>query len=104
MTVMSGNVAGGLTPILSGMLQKIAANILAVVTFLYFIQGLAIFRAVIAGIGAGFAGTMFGYLMLGFLMLTGIAPILLSLAGLFDSFFNFRHYKRKDDSHEGHTD
>jgi hypothetical protein len=97
-------VAGGLTPLLTGMLQKIAANILAVVTFLYFIQGLAIFRSLIVSIGAGFVGTMFGYLMLGFLMLTGVAPILLSIAGLFDSFFDFRHYKRKDDSHEGHTD
>ena len=34
-----------------------------------------------------------------------IAPLLLSMAGLFDSFFDFRHFmKRKDDSDESHSD
>ncbi|HEX7705150.1 MAG TPA: DUF2232 domain-containing protein [Thermoanaerobaculia bacterium] len=98
-------VIGGLTPLVSGMLQKVAANTLAIVVFLYLLQGLAIFRFVLIAMGAGFAGTMLGWLLLGFLMITGVGPLLLTAAGLFDSFFDFRHFKkRKDDSHEGHTD
>lgn len=97
-------VIGGLTPLASGMLQKIAANILAVVTFLYLLQGLAIVRSMLAAAGTSIIGVLFGFLMLAFLTITGVAPLLLSVAGLFDSFFDFRHFKRKDDSHESHTD
>ncbi|MGZ7030753.1 MAG: DUF2232 domain-containing protein [Thermoanaerobaculia bacterium] len=97
-------VIGGLTPLASGLLQKVTANVLAVVTFLYLLQGLAIFRSLLAAVGAGFAGVMFGYLLLAFLTITGIAPLLLSVAGLFDSFFDFRHFKRKDHPDESHPD
>ncbi|HEY0142309.1 MAG TPA: DUF2232 domain-containing protein [Thermoanaerobaculia bacterium] len=98
-------VLGGLTPIATGLLQKVAANTLAMVVFLYILQGLAIFRFLLAAMGAGLIGTMLGWLLLVFLTLTGVGPLLLALAGLFDSFFDFRHFKkRKDDSHEGHTD
>ncbi len=95
-------VIGGLTPLVSGMLQKVTANILAVVAFLYLLQGLAIFRSLLVAVGAGFAGVMFGYFILGLLTITGIAPFLLSIAGLFDSFFDFRHFRRKDHSDESH--
>jgi hypothetical protein len=98
-------VAGGLTPLASGMLQKVAANVLALVAFLYILQGLAIFRFVLVSMGAGVAGTMLGWLLLGFLTITGVGPLLLGVAGLFDPFFDFRHFKkRKDDSHESHSD
>ena len=98
-------VLGGLTPLASGMLQKIAANTLAVVAFLYILQGLAIFRFLLVAMGAGFAGTMLGWLLLAFLTITGVGPLLLGVAGLFDPFFDFRHFKkRKDDSHESHSD
>lgn len=98
-------VAGGLTPLATGLLQKVAANTLAVVAFLYILQGLAIFRFLLAAMGAGFAGTVLGLLLLTVLTFTGVAPLLLGVAGLFDSFFDFRHFKkRKDDSHESHSD
>jgi hypothetical protein len=98
-------VIGGITPFATGMLQKVAANVLAVVTFLYLLQGLAIVRSMLATAGAGIVGVLFGFLLLVFLTITGgLAPLLLSIAGLFDSFFDFRHFKRKDDSHESHTD
>ena len=98
-------VLGGLTPLAGGILQKIAANTLAIVVVLYILQGLAIFRFVLLAMGAGFAGTMLGWLLLAFLTITGVGPLLLGIAGLFDPFFDFRHFtKRKDDSHEGHTD
>jgi uncharacterized protein YybS (DUF2232 family) len=98
-------VLSGLTPLATGMLQKVAANTLTVVAFLYILQGLAIFRFLLVAMGAGFAGTMLGWLLLVLLTFTGVGPLLLGLAGLFDPFFDFRHFKkRKDDSHESHSD
>jgi uncharacterized protein YybS (DUF2232 family) len=103
--LLFGFLIGGLTPLATGLLQKIAANTLAIVSVLYIFQGLAIFRFMLLAMGAGFAGTMLGWLLLVFLTMTGIGPLLLGVAGLFDSFFDFRHFtKRKDDSHESHSD
>lgn len=98
-------ILGGLTPLVTGMLQKVAANVLALVVFLYILQGLAIFRFVLAAVGAGAFGTLMGWMLLAFLTFTGIGPLLLGVAGLFDPFFDFRHFKkRKDDSNESHSD
>ena len=97
-------VAGGLSPLASGLLQRVGANVLAVVAFLYLLQGLAIFRWLLVAAGAGFIGVMFAYTVLGVLTLTGIAPLLLSITGLFDSFFDFRKFTRKDHTDESHFD
>ena len=97
-------VISGLAPLATGLLQKIAANVLVVVLFLYLLQGLAILRSLLVAVGINGIGLLFAVMLLGFLTLTGIAPILLTIAGLFDSFFDFRKFKRKDDSNEGHTD
>jgi hypothetical protein len=88
------------------MLQKAAANTLAVVVFLYILQGLAIFRFMLVAVGAGVTGTLLAWTLLGFLTLAGgVGPLLLGVAGLFDPFFDFRHFKkRKDDSDESHSD
>ena len=103
--VLFAFVLGGLTPLATGLLQKVAANTLVIVAFLYILQGLAIFRFLLGAMGAGFAGTMLGWLLLAFLTITGVGPLLLGVAGLFDPFFDFRHFKkRKDDSHESHSD
>jgi hypothetical protein len=98
-------ILGGLTPLVTGLAQKVAANTLTIVVFLYILQGLAIFRFMLAAMGVGVVGTLVGWLLLAFLTLTGIGPLLLGVAGLFDSFFDFRHFKkRKDDSNESHSD
>jgi hypothetical protein len=98
-------ILGGLTPLATGMLQKAAANTLAVVVFLYMLQGLAIFRFMLVTVGVGLTGTLLAWTLLGFLTLTGVGLFLLGVAGLFDPFFDFRHFKkRKDDSHESHSD
>ena len=97
-------IAGGLSPLASGLAQRIGANLLALVAFLYLLQGLAIFRWLLAAAGAGFFGVMFAYTILGVLTLAGIAPLLLSITGLFDSFFDFRKFTRKDHSDESHSD
>ena len=59
--------------------------------------------SMLLGIGAGVLGTVFGW---GMLVITMPFSLLaLAVTGLFDSFFDFRHYKkRKDDSHESHSD
>lgn len=97
-------VFGGTMPLLKGTLQNIAANVLALVVFLYLLQGLAIFRSMLVRAGAGFIGGIFGFVLLIMLAMAGIGLLLLAVAGLFDSFFDFRHLKGKDDSHESHTD
>ena len=96
-------VFGGLTPLTDGFLQRLAANVLMVVVFLYLLQGMAIMRAVLVRAGVGMFGTLFAFLLL-VLLSAGTGLFLLMLAGLFDPFFDFRHLKRKDDSHESHTD
>jgi Predicted membrane protein (DUF2232) len=96
-------IASGLSPLASGIVQQIGANVLAVVSFLYLLQGLAIFRTFVAGTGAGIMGSLFAWTLLGFLALTGISQVLLCMAGLFDSFFDFRHFNRKDHSDESHS-
>lgn len=93
-------IIGGLTPLASGVLQKVTGNILAVVAFLYLVQGLAIFRSLLVAVGAGLGGVIFSYLIL--ITLLPISTFLLSIAGLFDSFFDFRHFRRKDHSDESH--
>jgi len=99
-------VAGGVSPLLKGTVQHVGANILTVVVFLYLVQGLAIFRSLLVTFGAGLGASLLAYAMLGVLTVVGgIAPLMLSMAGLFDSFFDFRHFmKRKDDSDESHSD
>ena len=93
-------IIGGLTPLASGLLQVVTSNILAVVALLYLLQGLAIFRSLLIAVGAGIGGMMFSYLIL-FTLLPISTPVL-SIAGLFDSFFDFRHFRRKDHSDESH--
>jgi hypothetical protein len=102
--LLFGFILGGLSPLASGILQRVGANVLVVVAFLYLLQGLAIFRWLLAAAGAGFVGVMFAYTILGVLTLAGIAPLLLSITGLFDSFFDFRKFTRKDHSDESHSD
>jgi uncharacterized protein YybS (DUF2232 family) len=97
-------VIGGLSPLASGMPQRIGANLLALVSFLYLLQGLAIFRSFLAAAGAGFTSVFLAYVFLAVLTITGISPLVLSIAGLFDSFFDFRKFNRKDHSDESHSD
>ena len=100
-------VLGGLSPIASGTMQRIGANILLVTAFLYVLQGLAVFRTVVAAGSGAFALFAWGTLIiLTIVPLTGpwrLPPLLLGMAGLFDSFFDFRHLNRKDHSDESHS-
>jgi hypothetical protein len=96
-------VIGGLSPLATGTLQQIGANILVITLFLYLLQGLAMFRMFVAATGAGPMGSLFAWMLLAVLTVTGVSPVLLCVAGLFDSFFDFRHFNRKDHSDESHS-
>src|SRR5262249_36221949 len=95
-------VIGGLSPLASGLAQHIGANVLVVVVFLYILQGLAVFRFYVAQASGAFALFAWGTLLL-LTMIGFVGPILLGIAGLFDSFFDFRHFNRKDSSDESHS-
>ena len=97
-------IAGGATPLLSGALQIVAANLLAIMIGLYILQGLAVFRSMLVRGGAGLSSATLGFVLLFLLCVFGIGLLLLAGVGLFDSFLDFRHLNRKDDSHESHTD
>lgn len=97
-------VVAGLSPLASGTLKTVGVNLLAAVMFLYLLQGLAIFRALLANMHLGLIGVSIAFLLLVFMSQYFIAPALLFLAGLFDPFFDFRNIHRKDDSNESDLD
>jgi uncharacterized protein YybS (DUF2232 family) len=95
-------IVGGLAPLATGLAHTLAANALMVAAFLYMLQGFALLRFLLASNGVGFIGALLAFSLT---FLSGVGPLLLGLAGLFDPFFDFRHFKkRKDDSHESHSD
>ena len=97
-------IAGAAAPFVSGDLQVVCANLLALVIFLYLMQGLAVLRSLSLRVARTAPAILLGWAGLLMLTVAGIAPFALGIAGLFDPFFDFRNYKRKDDSHESHTD
>lgn len=97
-------VFGGLTPLAGGTFQRVAANVLAVVIFLYVLQGVSIIRFMLLRAGAGLFGNILAFSIVAMLSVAGIGLLGIAMAGLFDPFFDFRHLKRKDDLNEGHTD
>lgn len=97
-------VAGGLSPLADGVVQKIGLNVLVVVVFLYFLQGLAILRALLAKLQLGFFGMAMTFALLLLLTQFFIAPVALFLAGLFDPFFDFRKLNRKEEKNESDSD
>jgi uncharacterized protein YybS (DUF2232 family) len=95
-------VVGGLMPLTTGVVQGVLANVLTIAVFLFLVQGFALFRFMLAAMGVGFLGAVIAS---AFVSLSVVGLFLLAIAGLFDPFFDFRHYKkRKDDSHESHSD
>lgn len=99
-----GFVAGGISPLLGGTARTIGLNLLVVVGFLYLLQGLAIFRAIVLRAGFGPVGNLIAWALLLLMALNGIAAFVLFLAGLFDSFFDFRKPRKKGESNESDSD
>lgn len=97
-------VIGGLAPLTSGLIRVIAFSVLAVVAFLYLLQGLAVFRFHQVRLQLGLLGTLLGILTLILLTPYGVTPAVLFMAGLFDPFFDFRKFNRKETPHESDSD
>ena len=74
------------------------------VAFLYLLQGLAVLRGVLIAAGVSVAGSLVAFMFIGVLVFMGVGLLLLAVVGLFDPFFHFRNFKRKDESHESHSD
>lgn len=97
-------VASGLSPLLREPFATIGYNMLAVVLFLFVLQGLSIYRSVLARLPIGLFGLIVAFALL-FLLMQAVLPlVLLALAGLFDPFFDFRHLHRKEQNNESDSD
>lgn len=94
-------VLGGLTPMVTGVLQQVGANMIAIVAFLYILQGVAVFRYLLTAVGASGCGTLFAGTLLFVFAVAGPGTLLLLLAGLFDPFFDFRRFKKRKDNSDG---
>lgn len=97
-------IAGGLAPLASGTLRTIGFSVLAVVAFLYMLQGLAVLRYQHVRSRMRLLATMLAMLMIAVLAIYGVTPVVLFLIGLFDPFFDFRHLHRKEVPHESDSD
>jgi hypothetical protein len=97
-------VAGGLAPLARGPVRTVGLSLLAVVAFLYMLQGLAVLRFRHVRSGMRILATTFAMLMIVLLALYGVTPAILFLLGLFDPFFDFRHLHRKEVPHESDSD
>ena len=97
-------VLAGLSPLADEPLRTVGLNILGLTMLVYFLQGLAVARSVMTRPGVKMPAMLIAFSLLVFLTIYLVAPVLFFLVGLFDSFFDFRRFKRKDDSHESHSD
>ncbi|MDX1584198.1 MAG: DUF2232 domain-containing protein [Thermoanaerobaculia bacterium] len=102
--VLFGFIVGGLSPFLDGMPRMIGLNVLAIVLFLYVVQGLAVFRGITLKLRLGALGLFVAWAMLAFLTFNGVGLFFLFLAGLFDPFFDFRNFRKKGENDEGNSD
>lgn len=89
-------IVAGLSPLASGSLQVAGFNALAIVAFLYLIQGMAIIRFWIVQMGGGLVVVAVAFLTLLVMTISGVAPFAFFLLGLFDPFADFRKLNRKD--------
>lgn len=96
-------VISGLSPLATGLLRQIGINVLVAVVFLYLLQGMAVVRFYAAAAGRRFIGSLLVWAVVALLVMMGVGLLLLILTGLFDSFFDFRHFNRKDSSDESHS-
>ncbi len=102
--LLFGFVFGGISPLMRGGWQTAGWNVLVVVSFLYVLQGLAIYRAIVLRLGFRAVGNVMAWGLLLILMLNGVGLFLVFLAGLFDPFFDFRKFKSKGESDESDSD
>lgn len=102
--LLFGFIAGGLAFLASGPLRIVGLNLLGLVALLYLLQGTAILRFYQVRLRMGILGTILAVMTLLLLTPYGITPTVLFMLGLFDPFFDFRKFNRKEAPHESDTD
>jgi hypothetical protein len=102
--LLVGFIVAGLSPFASGLARDVGLNVLAIVIFLYWLQGLAVIRMVLTRSAVRFLSSAPAFLLLAVLAFNWLGIAAIALTGLFDSFFDFRKTKRKEDSDESDPD
>ncbi|MFA6954830.1 MAG: DUF2232 domain-containing protein [Thermoanaerobaculia bacterium] len=102
--VLLAFIVSGLSPFAEGQLRTAGLNVLAIVALLYWVQGLAVVRMLMSRSPVGFLASAPAFVLLGLVSFNLVGMAVLFLTGLFDSFFDFRNLKRKEDSDESDLD
>lgn len=102
--VLVAFIVSGLSPFAEGELRTAGLNVLAIVALLYWVQGLAVVRMLMSRSPVGFLASAPAFVLLGLVSFNLVGMAVLFLTGLFDSFFDFRNLKRKEDSDESDLD
>lgn len=97
-------IVSGLSPFATGNLRTAGINVLAVVALLYWMQGLAVVRMLMSRSPMKFFASVPAFILLCLVSFNLVGIGILFLIGLFDSFFDFRKLKRKEDSDESDLD
>ena len=97
-------IVSGLSPFATGDLRTAGLNLLMVVALLYWVQGLAVVRMLMSRSPVGFLASAPAFVLLGLVSFNLVGIGILFLTGLFDSFFDFRKLKRKENSDESDLD
>jgi hypothetical protein len=97
-------IVSGLSPFAAGELRTAGLNLLAVVVLLYWVQGMAVVRMLMSRSPIRFLASWPAFALLAIVGFNLVGIGILFLTGLFDSFFDFRKLKRKEDSDESDLD
>lgn len=97
-------IASGLSPFAAGDLRTAGLNVLAVVALFYWLQGMAVVRMLMSRSPVKFLASAPAFALLALVGFNLVGIGILFLTGLFDSFFDFRKLKRKEDSDESDLD
>lgn len=97
-------IVSGLSPFAAGELRTAGLNLLVVVALLYWVQGMAVVRMLMSRSPIRFLASAPAFILLCLVAFNLVGIGILFLTGLFDSFFDFRKLKRKEDSDESDLD
>lgn len=97
-------IVAGLSPFAAGELRTAGLNVLAVVALFYWVQGMAVVRMMMSRSPIRFLASAPAFILLSLVGFNLVGIAILFLTGLFDSFFDFRKLKRKEDSDESDLD
>lgn len=103
--LLFGVVLGCLAPVYPEPFRTIGLNLLAIIALLYLVQGLAVMRSLVLRMQLSRSGIVLVWVAFGLMIVLSGAFLLTALAGvgLFDSFFDFRTPKNRENDDESDT-